>query len=154
MLQSKKIKRLLIGFVGGFFSVLIFHQGSLAILHSIDFIPFAPYATKPTSPFGIPQIWSQAFWGGIWGILLAIATVRLHHQLPYWSTSILLGSLLPTTVFLFVVMPIKGIPVAGGWDPNIIVTGLIINAAWGIGVAFLLRVAASSEAYSSQQDSH
>jgi hypothetical protein len=36
-------------------------------------------------------------------------------------------------------MPLKGMPIAGGWDPKLIVGALILNGAWGVGMALLLR---------------
>jgi hypothetical protein len=42
-------------------------------------------------------------------------------------------------VALFVVFPLKGLGVAGGWDPKIIVGALLLNAAWGLGTALTLR---------------
>ena len=43
-------------------------------------------------------------------------------------------------VALLVVFPLKGMPVAGGWDPKILVGALLLNGAWGIGVAVLMRL--------------
>jgi hypothetical protein len=37
-------------------------------------------------------------------------------------------------------MPIKGLGAAGGWDPKIIVGALLLNGAWGIGTALLIRM--------------
>jgi hypothetical protein len=42
-------------------------------------------------------------------------------------------------VALFVVFPLKGMPMAGGWDPKVIVGALILNGAWGLGCALILR---------------
>jgi len=36
------------------------------------------------------------------------------------------------------VFPLKGMGVAGGWDPKIIVGALILNGAWGLGVSLLM----------------
>lgn len=135
---KQKRLRLLVGFAAGFVSVLLLHQGILAFLHSIGFIPFAPYPTQPTQPFEIPQIWSSAFWGGIWGIVLSRVAGQIRQHSRFWIKALLFGMLAPTAVFLFVIMPLKGMPVAGGWQPNLIVTGLMINAAWGVGVAVSL----------------
>ena len=40
----------------------------------------------------------------------------------------------------FVVMPMKGMGYAGSWDPKIIVGSLLLNAAWGLGLALSMRV--------------
>ena len=99
------------------------------------------YPTDPTQPFGIPAIWSMAFWGGVWGILLAVVTLSLGKKLSYWLTVLLFGALAPTAVFLFVVLPLKGMPVAGGWEFTLIATGLMLNGVWGLGTALLLQLA-------------
>jgi hypothetical protein len=39
---------------------------------------------------------------------------------------------------LFVVFPLKGMGVAGGWNPKIIVGALILNGAWGLGDALVM----------------
>ncbi len=49
-------------FFSGLTAVLLFHQGFLSILHAVGFTPVAPFPTQLTRPFGLPQIWSPAFW--------------------------------------------------------------------------------------------
>jgi hypothetical protein len=39
-----------------------------------------------------------------------------------------------------VVAPLKGLPIAGGWNPVNLLTALVLNGAWGIGVALLMRI--------------
>ena len=74
---------IIVGFVAGALSVLVFHQGAAALLHALDLTPRAPYSLQPTRPLGVPQLTSIAFWGGLWGILLA-ATV-FGAIVPRWS---------------------------------------------------------------------
>ncbi|MEH2154212.1 hypothetical protein [Nostoc sp.] len=45
----------------------------------------------------------------------------------------------------FVVAPLKGQPLAGGWKLVGIVTGLLVNGAWGVGTAGLLRLFSTRE---------
>jgi hypothetical protein len=47
---------------------------------------------------------------------------------------------LPSVVALFVVMPLKGMPVAAGGDPKIVAGALLLNGTWGLGTALLLRL--------------
>src|SRR5687768_2489127 len=68
---------LVVGFVAGALAVLLFHQGAAALLHALELTRRAPYSMAATQPFGVPQLWSIAFWGGVWGLLLAAALVRL-----------------------------------------------------------------------------
>jgi hypothetical protein len=109
---------LIVGFISGAVSVLAFHQGAAALLHALALTPRVPYSMEATAPFGIPQMWSLAFWGGVWGVLLAAT---------------LFGAVLPTLVAWFVVAPLKGQPVAAGFVPMAMIIGPIVNAAWGLG---------------------
>lgn len=138
-MSKKRILRFLSGFVAGFISVLIFHQAVLALLYGIGYIPFSPYPMQPTQPLGVPQIWSSAFWGGVWGIALSMLTAGARQNIRYWITVLLSSAIVVTAVFLFLVLPLRGQPVAGGWQLNLIVTGLMVNGAWGTGTALLLR---------------
>lgn len=134
------LSRVFFSFVAGFVAVIVFHQSMLAILNWVGFAPFPPFQMNPTPPFGVSQLWSLAFWGGVWGIVLATI---LFHVLPkknYWLTALIVGSIAPTIVFLFVVAPLKGLPIAASGQLSIILTGLLVNAAWGLGTALLLRL--------------
>jgi hypothetical protein len=128
-------------FVAGFISTLVFHQGVLAALYAAGISPKAPFAMAPTAPFQIPAVISLAFWGGLWGIALWLA-IRGAPELRYWLLALVLGALGPSIVALFVVFPLKGMPMAGGWDPKIIIGALLLNGAWGLGVALLMRLMA------------
>ncbi|MDP9141624.1 MAG: hypothetical protein M3O62_12630 [Pseudomonadota bacterium] len=128
-------------FIAGFISTLIFHQGVLAALYAADLSPKSPFDMTPTVPFHIPTVISLAFWGGVWGIALwlAIGGVPEPH---YWTLAIVLGALGPTFVALFIVFPLKGLPMAGGWSPKIVGGALVLNGAWGVGVALLMLLMA------------
>ena len=139
--DRNRILRLLLAFAAGFISVFLFHQGMLIFLNQIGFTQSAPYPINSTQPFGIPAIWSMAFWGGVWGMVLAFLILRLRKKLSYWLVALLFGAFAPTAVFLFVVLPLKGMPFAGGWELNLIARGLMLNGAWGLGTAILLQLA-------------
>jgi hypothetical protein len=93
----------------------------------------------PVPPLGAPAVISLAFWGGVWGIVLW-ALIRASRGGAYWIKALVIGALGPSLVTWFVVMPIKGIGLAGGWDPKVIVSGLLVNGAWALGVALLVRL--------------
>ena len=123
---------LLVGFLSGAVAVLLFHQGALAMLHSLGMTQAAAYPMKPTAPFGLPQVWSLAFWGGVWGVIVAICLVRLQGA-ALVVASVVFGAIFPTLVAWFVVAPLKGQPVAAGFAPMAMMIGPIVNAAWGLG---------------------
>jgi hypothetical protein len=130
---------LLVGFISGAVAVLLFHQGAAALLHALDLSKFSPYAMQPTRPWGVPQIWSLAFWGGVWGVALAASLARLDDApLVLWAT--LFGAVLPTLVAWFVVAPLKGQPMAAGGAPMAMAIGPIVNGAWGLGTGIGLAL--------------
>ena len=126
-------------FLAGFLSTLVFHQGVLAILHRAGATTRKPWVLTSTPPFGVPSVVSLAFWGGLWGILLW-RMIRGASGARHWLLAVILGALLPTAVALFVVLPLKGQPVGGGWKPDLLVGALLLNGAWGAGVALLMRL--------------
>src|SRR3954466_10057208 len=92
---------LIVGFISGALSVLLFHQGAAALLHALALTPRAPYSMNATVPFGIPQLWSIAFWGGVWGVVLAAMLARLQGATLIVGAT-LFGAVLPTLVAWFV----------------------------------------------------
>ncbi|MEH2128415.1 hypothetical protein [Nostoc sp.] len=149
MTQKTALSRFALGFIAGFVSVLLFHQGVLALLYAVNFTPHAPYSIAPTQPLGIPQIWSNAFWGGIWGLIWVVIAPRFGHDKNYWLAALVFGAIVPTLVAWFVVAPLKGQPIAGGWKLVGIVTGLLVNGAWGVGTAALLRLFSRRQLFNS-----
>jgi hypothetical protein len=126
-------------FIAGFASTLGFHQGLLWLLYAGGVSPQAPWNMTPVPPLNVPAVMSLAFWGGVWGIVLW-ALIRTSRGGAYWAKALVIGALGPSVVAWFVVMPIKGMGFAGGWGPKIIVGALLLNGAWGLGVALLMRL--------------
>ncbi|WP_199320756.1 hypothetical protein [Leptolyngbya sp. FACHB-261] len=92
MAQNTSTIRFLFAFAAGFLAVLLFHQPLLGLLHAIALSPRAPYPIQPTAPFGVPQIWSLAFWGGIWGIVFAALAPRFAQGNRYWLAALIFGA--------------------------------------------------------------
>lgn len=126
-------------FGAGYISTLLFHQGVLTLLHTLNPEVPAAYNMSPVPPLGVPAVISLAFWGGLWGNVLWLL-MRNTTGRGYWLRAILIGALGPSAVALFIVMPMKGMGVAMGWNPQIIIGALILNAAWGFGVGLLMRL--------------
>ena len=126
-------------FLAGFIATLTFHQGTLAALHKAGLWPKPAFSMARTGPIHVPAVLSLAFWGGVWGILLWLL-IRDQVGIQYWFSAILFGAVAPSAVALFVVFPAKGMPVAGGWKPQVIGPVLVLNAAWGLGVALFMRL--------------
>ena len=97
-----------------------------------------PYAMAATA-LGIPRLFSLAFWGGIWGLILAVIVTWIS-GLGYWLSGLIAGALGPSLVNWFVVLPLKDQPIDGGWAVPGVVTALIINGVWGLGTVLLFRL--------------
>jgi hypothetical protein len=134
-----QLSRSALGFIAGALAVLIFHQGVVAVFHLFLDGPRAPYNVTPTAPFGVPAVLSSAFFGGLWGAVMLNALWSRFEARSGWIASILFGALLPSTVAFFIVLPLKGQPVAGGWQLKIIAFALLVNGMWGLGTILIAR---------------
>ena len=124
-------------FIAGALAVPLGHQIALWILNAIHFIDRAPFGMEATKPFGVPSLLSLSFWGGVWGIILGLILVRTSGT-KYWVLAIVIGAIAPTLVAGLVVAPLKGMQVGG--NPRLLVTGLIVNAVWGLMTAVFYRL--------------
>jgi hypothetical protein len=130
--------RLILAFVAGALAVPLFHQVLLWILHTAGVVPIAPFNMERTKPLGVPNIVSISFWGGVWGVIFALTLPRWFSGTAYWIAAPVVGGIVLTLVFMFVVWPLK----IGGLPPNLpglFIIGFLLNAAWGIGWALLLH---------------
>jgi hypothetical protein len=130
--------RAVLGLLAAVLAVLVFHQGMVGLLYASGMLPRGPYQFGPVPPFGVPVLVSQAFWAGLCGIAYGLALPRLPRGAPVALKGLGLG-LLAAAVGWFVVAPIKGLPVAGGWVPMNLLRSVLINGAWGIGTALFLH---------------
>jgi len=129
-----------VAFAAGFIAVLALHQPVLGLLASAGITQAVPYASKAVGPLGVPQFISAAFWGGLWGLVLHAVSRRWPVGAGFLLKCLLFGMVFPTLVAWFIVAPIKGLPMAGGFKPNNMLTGLCVNAAWGLGTGILLAL--------------
>jgi|HubBroStandDraft_6_1064221.scaffolds.fasta_scaffold859594_2 hypothetical protein len=130
--------RALLGFVAAVISVLIFHQGMWAALHTLALPGLTmppPYPIDPIPPWGIPRIMNLCFWGGLYGIVFGLTLPRL--TAPLWLCGLGLG-VIAALVGILVVPAVKGLPIGNGWILLNWVRSLLINGFWGIGVGLIL----------------
>jgi hypothetical protein len=143
-------KVVLVGFICGAIAVIAFHQGLLYLLYhqfpliksltgaSDSFRPQGPgFSFRGVPPFGVPQVLSLAFWGGIWGMVLA-ALIRWARA-PDLLTGFLLGAVVTTVFALTVVAQLRGAPMWAGGNSVVWWRAMLLNGAWGWGAAFLMR---------------
>src|SRR5262245_7160660 len=127
--------RLATGFVAGLISVWTFSMGTFVALQAAGVpLPFPPWSMMPVPPLGVPQTVSAAFFGGLWGVLYAALEPRLTAPFGWWLGGLVYG-LLPMLVLWFVVLPLKGAPVGGGFMPVGVLLGVAAHVMWGLGTA-------------------
>jgi MFS-type transporter involved in bile tolerance (Atg22 family) len=131
--KATMLSGLVAAFIAGFLAVLVFHQGVWAIFAAAGKTPAPAWDMTATGPLKVPQVISAAFWGGLWGVVLALLLPTLSRQIGYWPTCIIVGSLLTSLVALLIIFPMKGRKFAAGWNPAIWIFALLVNAAWGFG---------------------
>jgi hypothetical protein len=135
-------KRLAAGFAAGFLSVLVFSSGAIALYQAFGApVPFAPWSMAPVPPFGVPQTLSAAFFGGLWGVAYAAVEPWLTARLGWLAGGLVVFGALPLLVLWFVVFPLKGIPVGGGFTAFGLQQGIVLHAAFGLGLALFFRIA-------------
>jgi hypothetical protein len=127
--------RACLGFLAGAIAALVFHQCVAEIFDIAGIGKMVAFRITPTLPFGIPAVVSLSFWGAMYGVVLALVAPRLRR--PLWQAGLGLG-LLAGLVTLFVVFPLKGLPVAHGGALWPIARTFILTASWGLGASLLL----------------
>lgn len=133
MMTKENLGRwLMVGFLSGALSVLLFHQVIAALLHAIGITPRAPYSMQPTKPLGVAQLWSIVFWGGVWGVVLAAALRRFADSALVIAATIF-GAIFPSLIAWTLVASMKGQPLFAGGAAKGLMVGLLVNAAWGLG---------------------
>ena len=136
---SELSRWLVVGVISGAVSVLLFHQGAVEVFRLLGLTTRPVYAMQPTLPWGVPQIWSLVFWGGVWGALLAATLARLEAA-RLLLAALLFGAVAPTLVAWFVVAPLKGHPAAAGMVPAAMLLGVVANGLWGLGTGIGLTL--------------
>ncbi len=140
MAQSLNLtpRDLALGFIASCLAVLTFHQATVLVLFQLSIIPRFPWNLAPIPPWGVPALASLTFWGGLWGIVYVAVRPLFPRSLPLLAAAFLFGALFPTFFGWFIVAPLKGLPIAGGFVPRAMVLPLIINGMWGLGTALIL----------------
>ncbi len=133
-------RTLLIGFAAAYLSVLTFHQGTILVLHLLGFAPNFPWSTRPVPAFGLPAIVQLAFWGGLWGCLIAAFRGMFKPGRPRLIYGFLFGAIVCNIVGWYVVAPMKGNP-SPAFGLATMWRGLTINGVFGLGTIVFLDLA-------------
>jgi hypothetical protein len=137
-------KAIRLGFIAGVLSFLVFHQGSVHLLHYLGeslrpwlgHVP-APFPMNRVAPLWVPQFVSLAFWAGLWGVVLAV--ILRGTRLPDLFTGFLFGAVVIGGSTLTWIATLKGLPPFAGGDRQLILRTVALNGVLGWGTAFWLR---------------
>lgn len=129
--------RLSLGFVAGAISHLTFQGAFGAILYAASVLPMLTWSLAPVPPFGVPRSLNLAFWAGLWGIGYALLEPRLTGLFGRWAGGLVYG-LAPLAAYWFVVLPLKGVGIGGGFNPAMVPIEIGFHLTYGIGVAVIL----------------
>lgn len=132
--------RLSLGFLAGAFSHLIFQGGFGGILYAANLLPGLVWSLAPVEPFGVPRSLNLAFWAGLWGLGYALLEPRLTAHFGRWLGGLVYG-LAPLAGYWFVVLPLKGLGIGGGFHLAMVPIEIGFHAVFGIGVAILFGAA-------------
>jgi len=130
--------RLVVGFFAGFFSHLLFQGAFGATLYAADLIPALPWSLLPVPPFGVPRSLNLALWAGLWGLGYALLEPRLTAFFGRWLGGLAYG-LAPLAGYWFVVLPLKGLGIGGGFHAAKVPIEIGFHLIFGIGVAILFH---------------
>ena len=131
--------RLAGGFAAAALAVLTVQSATLAIFYAAGApVPFPPWSMAPVPPLGVPVTLSAAFWGGLWGVAYALLEPRLTARLGWWAGGLAFGAL-PLLALWFVALPLKGLPVGGGFAPAGVLVAVVLHAVFGVGTAAFFR---------------
>lgn len=138
--MSTTSTRLLVGFGAGALSHILF-QGALGTLYfALNLIPALPWSLKPVPPFGVPVTLNYAFWAGLWGIAYAALEPRLTARFGRVTGGLVIG-VAAMLARWFVVLPLKGAPVAEGLVPQAVGVYAGFHLVFGIGLGLIYAVA-------------
>ena len=127
----------LCGFIAGALAFLVFHQGAFWALTQAGVLQVNTWSMASTTPFGVPQVLSFVFWTGLWGVFGAFLVSCL--PIPRWLGWMLFAAIVVTLVNWFVVLPLKGVPVGGGFRMPGVVLAPLVYAFWGLGMWLIYR---------------
>ena len=133
-MSNTTLRIVIAGFIAGAVGILTFHQVGFLIATQLKLVNSTFYNMQPVPPWDVPTIVSQAFWGGLWGIVAAFIVPRLPGVLKGALGWVLFAGIVVALVNWFIVLPIKGSPVGGGWRMPATVVVAIVYAFWGLGM--------------------
>lgn len=125
------------GFVAGALSVITVMAAAWWLTRAAGYIPANANPlwswTPPVAPFGVPRVLNLMFWGGVWGLVLALLFRGLSGA-GYWLAWIIAGVIAVAGTAIFIVPMIKGEAIRALTTESLLRSGFL-NGMFGFGAA-------------------
>jgi hypothetical protein len=147
--------RIVLGFVAAAIAVAVVHESIIYLLTHYGMIRGAAWSMDPIPPWSVPRLLNSIFWGGLWGVLFALAYDGIPGRAS-WLKGLLFG-LFIVVVSNWILLPlIKGRLAGqanqvlfGGWDPRRMLAVVCIVGGFGLALGIVygaMRAALASRA--------
>lgn len=137
-MEHVTVKSMVLGFIAAAIAVLTVHELLNFILLKAGLFPRVPWSMEPAAVTGIPQIISDMFWGGVWGILF----VLIYPFIPGAGPTIkglIFGIVAPAILGVFILLPLVTgrFPLFFDFDAQLVGSVLLILAGFGAAMGWL-----------------
>ena len=139
-MANTTIRTVIFGAIAGAVAFLIFHQGGFWALTQAGVLKVNTWSIAATKPFAVPVVISYMFWTALWGIVAAFVVPRLPGALSGVLGWILFAAIVPTLANWFIVLPLKGAPVGGGFNMPGVVLAPLVYGFWGFGMWLVMQL--------------
>jgi hypothetical protein len=135
--------RIVLGFVAAAIAVAVVHEGIIYLLTNYGMIRGTAWGMAPIPPWGVPRLFNNIFWGGLWGVLFALAYDVIPGRAS-WLKGLLFG-LFIVVVSNWILLPlIKGRIVGqanqllfSGWDAQRMLAVVCIVGGFGLALGIV-----------------
>ncbi|HIE68763.1 MAG TPA: hypothetical protein EYP98_00625 [Planctomycetes bacterium] len=135
------VKSMVLGFIAAAIAVVTVHELISYILLQAGMFPREPWSMNPAAVTGVPQIISDMFWGGVWGILFALIYPFIPTNSPTLK-GLIFGIVAPAIMGVLIALPLLTgrFPLFFGFDAKLVGSVLLILAGFGAAMGWLYGV--------------
>lgn len=128
---------MLLGFIAGALATFTAHELISYVLLKLGVFPRKPWSLDSAPVTGVPQIFSDMFWGGLWGIVFA-ALVPMLPGGGLITNGLVFGILGPALIGVFLLVPLitRRFPIFFGGDAKLLASVLLILAGYGAALGY------------------
>ncbi|MFZ1105488.1 MAG: hypothetical protein WAN86_21970 [Hyphomicrobiaceae bacterium] len=130
--------RIALGFIAAVIAVIVAHEAIIYGLTQAGLVRGTAWGMRPIPPWGVPRLVNNMFWGGLWGVLFALAYDWVPGR-KAWLKGLIYG-LFIAVVGSWVLVPLikgrvfgqPGQVLFGGLNPSRMLSAIIIVGGFGL----------------------